>query len=84
MYQQAMLLSNHQVPSDHNILVKIQHAACKCSTANFQALNTTIPEEESKNLDMLLDIPLQVTVELGRTKRSVKEILDFLLVQLLN
>ncbi|WP_257350039.1 flagellar motor switch phosphatase FliY [Pseudalkalibacillus decolorationis] len=29
-----------------------------------------------KNLDMLLDIPLQVTVELGRTKRSVKDILE--------
>jgi flagellar motor switch protein FliN len=33
-------------------------------------------EHETKNLDMLLDIPLQVTVELGRTKRSVKEILE--------
>ncbi|MBN8199600.1 flagellar motor switch phosphatase FliY [Bacillus sp. NTK034] len=33
-------------------------------------------ENETKNLDMLLDIPLQVTVELGRTKRSVKEILE--------
>lgn len=31
---------------------------------------------ETKNLDMLLDIPLQITVELGRTKRSVKEILE--------
>ncbi|KAA9025867.1 flagellar motor switch phosphatase FliY [Niallia endozanthoxylica] len=35
-----------------------------------------IQEPESKNLNMLLDIPLQVTVELGRTKRSVKEILE--------
>lgn len=34
-------------------------------------------EQDSRNLDMLLDIPLQVTVELGRTKRSVKEILEF-------
>lgn len=33
-------------------------------------------EGEAKNLNMLLDIPLQVTVELGRTKRSVKEILE--------
>lgn len=33
-------------------------------------------EQEPSNLDMLLDIPLQVTVELGRTKRSVKEILE--------
>ncbi|MCD7033771.1 flagellar motor switch phosphatase FliY [Metabacillus sp. GX 13764] len=32
--------------------------------------------KEPNNLDMLMDIPLQVTVELGRTKRSVKEILE--------
>lgn len=31
---------------------------------------------EQKNLDMLMDIPLKVTVELGRTKRTVKEILE--------
>ncbi|KON92100.1 flagellar motor switch protein FliN [Rossellomorea marisflavi] len=31
---------------------------------------------EAQNLNMLLDIPLQVTVELGRTNRSVKEILE--------
>ncbi|NNU89422.1 flagellar motor switch phosphatase FliY [Anoxybacillus sp. CHMUD] len=35
-----------------------------------------LPEAESRNLDMLLDIPLQVTVELGRTKRSVQDILS--------
>ncbi|MBN8250076.1 flagellar motor switch phosphatase FliY [Priestia flexa] len=33
-------------------------------------------QSETNNLDMLLDIPLQVTVELGRTKRTVKEILE--------
>ena len=35
-----------------------------------------LQESEAKNLNMLLDIPLQVTVELGRTNRSVKEILE--------
>ncbi|HET7579072.1 MAG TPA: flagellar motor switch phosphatase FliY [Bacillales bacterium] len=30
----------------------------------------------SQNLNMLFDIPLQVTVELGRTKRTVKDILN--------
>ncbi|MGM7720380.1 flagellar motor switch phosphatase FliY [Metabacillus sp. Hm71] len=35
-----------------------------------------LQRQDTKNLDMLLDIPLQVTVELGRTKRSVKEILE--------
>ncbi|AHL71423.1 flagellar motor switch phosphatase FliY [Bacillus altitudinis MN12] len=28
------------------------------------------------NLDMLMDIPLSITVELGRTQRSVKEVLE--------
>jgi flagellar motor switch protein FliN len=31
-------------------------------------------QTETKNLDMLLDIPLQVTVELGRTKKTIKDI----------
>lgn len=31
---------------------------------------------QHRNLDMLLDIPLKVTVELGRTKRTIKDILD--------
>ncbi len=35
-----------------------------------------LPQVEHRNLDMLLDIPLQVTVELGRTKRAVQEILE--------
>lgn len=41
---------------------------------NFE--NAPISKEESRNLNMLLDIPLQVTVELGRTTHSVKEILQ--------
>lgn len=42
--------------------------------ASFEA--PSLSQGESQNLDLLLDIPLQVTVELGRTKRSVKEILE--------
>lgn len=42
--------------------------------ASFESTN--LGQNENRNLNMLLDIPLQVTVELGRTKRSVKEILE--------
>jgi len=34
------------------------------------------PMMDDRNLNMLLDIPLQVTVELGRTKKQIKEILE--------
>ncbi|RXI97998.1 flagellar motor switch phosphatase FliY [Anaerobacillus alkaliphilus] len=42
--------------------------------SNFEA--PSLNEVEANNLNMLLDIQLQVTVELGRTKRSIKEILE--------
>ena len=34
-------------------------------------------QSEARNLNMLMDISLNVTVELGRTKKTVKEILEF-------
>ena len=46
---------------------------------NVQFTNFNQPDHpygEQRNLNMLLDIPLQVTVELGRTKRIVKDILE--------
>lgn len=42
--------------------------------SNFEV--PSLNDTESKNLNMLLDIQLQVTVELGRTKQSIKEILE--------
>ncbi|WP_368654824.1 flagellar motor switch phosphatase FliY [Ornithinibacillus sp. 4-3] len=44
------------------------------SFSQFEAVN--LNQNEQRNLDMLLDIPLRVTVELGRTKRTIKNILE--------
>ncbi|MGP4040289.1 flagellar motor switch phosphatase FliY [Gracilibacillus sp. D59] len=44
------------------------------SFSNFE--DVPLQQSEKRNLDLLMDIPLQVTVELGRTKRTVKEILE--------
>lgn len=45
-------------------------------SADFAEFEPSPPvDTEVKNLSLLLDVPLQVTVELGRTKRSVQEIL---------
>lgn len=45
--------------------------------ASFSSFeDVSLQPNEKRNLDLLMDIPLQVTVELGRTKRTVKEILE--------
>ena len=42
----------------------------------FSDIQGGAPAAEPRKIDMLLDVPLHLTVELGRTKRLVKEILQ--------
>lgn len=46
--------------------------------AQFQNFNTDYSNVSSnENIGLIMDVPLQVTVELGRTTKSISEILDF-------
>ena len=46
--------------------------------AQFQAFTPGVsPAMQSENIDLIMDVPLDVTVELGRTNKSIQEILDF-------
>ncbi|WP_313798670.1 flagellar motor switch phosphatase FliY [Cytobacillus sp.] len=76
-YQQSYQQTGHQSGPQHFGSAFPEGPKANVQPAvfsNFEPVH--LQESESKNLNMLLDIPLQVTVELGRTKRSVKEILE--------
>lgn len=46
--------------------------------AQFQSFNPAMqPLLQQENIDLILDVPLEVSVELGRTNKTIKEILDF-------
>ncbi len=46
--------------------------------AQFQSFAQGLsPALQSENIDLIMDVPLDVTVELGRTSKSIQEILDF-------
>jgi flagellar motor switch protein FliN/FliY len=49
------------------------------SPASYPAFDSQKPAEAAggKGLDMVADIPLQVSVELGKTKKTISEILEF-------
>ena len=36
-----------------------------------------LSEEQAQNLELIMEVPLQVTVEIGRTKRKVQDVLSF-------
>lgn len=68
MYQQSYAMPERPMYTQQPANVQ------QAQFASFE--NASLKQAEARNLNMLLDIPLQVTVELGRTKRSVKEILE--------
>lgn len=46
--------------------------------AQFTSFNPAMqPLLQQENIDLIMDVPLEVSVELGRTNKSIKEILDF-------
>ena len=45
--------------------------------AQFQAFDDGLSGVEKKNISLIMDLPLQVTVELGRTQKLIRDILEF-------
>ncbi len=45
--------------------------------AEFQDLSYRELEQQKENINLVMDVPLEITVEMGRTNRTVKEILEF-------
>lgn len=43
---------------------------------NLKAAKNNMGQEQKENLDMILGVPLEISVEIGRTKKLVKEILE--------
>ena len=68
MYQQPQMQMPYGAPmQDINV-----------QPAQFTPFNNMAnPATTRENIDLIMDVPLEVTVELGRTNKSIKEILDF-------
>lgn len=45
-------------------------------SAQFAPLNTGLSPEQASGLDLILDVPLRVTVELGRTRMPIRDVLE--------
>ena len=46
--------------------------------AQFQTFSAeSVPAGGGENMGLIMDVPLEVTVELGRTKKAISDILNF-------
>ena len=49
----------------------------KPAMPKFEEHATNLNEEQEGNLDLLMSVPVDVAVEIGRTRRRVKDILNY-------
>jgi flagellar motor switch protein FliN/FliY len=45
--------------------------------AQFQSFDVSSVMQQKENIGIIMDVPLEVTVELGRTSKKIKDILEF-------
>lgn len=67
-YQQRPQQNEYQQRPQQNVNVQ---------TAQFQNFDISDLIQQKENIGIIMDVPLDVTVELGRTKKKIKEILEF-------
>ncbi len=54
-----------------------QQGTVNIQPAQFQSFDEGRSSSQKENISLLMDVPLQITVELGRTQKLIREILEF-------
>ena len=75
MPQQNM--GNMMPPNQGMVDYNNQFRNVEVQQAQFQNFDMSSFVQQKENIDLIMDVPLEVTVELGRTHRSIKDILEF-------
>lgn len=60
-----------QMPMQPMQNINVQQAQFQAFSPEIMAMN------QKENIDLIMDVPLEVTVELGRTRKSIQDILEF-------
>ncbi len=66
--------STSGVETSHQDAVKKEQVPVR--PVQFSGLDETTTRPEIRNIDIILDVPLDISVELGKNKMSIKEILE--------
>ena len=78
MQQPAMQQPVMQQPMMQQPMYGMPMPDVNIQPVQFQNFNQMVtPLNQQENIELIMDVPLEVTVELGRTNKSIKEILDF-------
>lgn len=72
--EQAPSVGRHYQPPQ----TKAAQQHVNAQPVRFESFDAGLqPPYEKENIDIIMDVPLEITVELGRTTKKIKEILEF-------
>jgi flagellar motor switch protein FliN/FliY len=71
-YPQNPYPQNMGMPQQNN-----QYRNIEVQQAQFQNFDMNAMMQQKENIDLIMDVPLEITVELGRTHKSIQDILEF-------
>lgn len=66
-----------QPPVVHSPQPQVSYEVHHAAIPSFETEQIQLSGDESNNLSLIMSVPLEITVEIGQTKRQIKEILDF-------
>lgn len=72
------ILNNKYEMSQENEPVKREgHRVVNVQPVQYQTFDSDQWSAEKESIELIMDVPLEITVELGRTKKLIKDILEF-------
>ena len=69
--------SMQYAPSGQGYAPPMMGGAVAANAAQFQNFDISDIAQQKENIEIIMDVPLEVTVELGRTAKKIREILEF-------
>ena len=72
------ILNNRYNENQENVPVKREeHKVVSVQPVQYQTFDSDQWTAEKESIELIMDVPLEITVELGRTKKLIKDILEF-------
>jgi flagellar motor switch protein FliN/FliY len=72
------ILSNKNDVIQESAPVKVEeHKVVNVQPVQYQTFDSDQWNAEKESIELIMDVPLEITVELGRTKKLIKDILEF-------
>ncbi|MBN2222411.1 MAG: flagellar motor switch protein FliN, partial [Vallitaleaceae bacterium] len=68
-------MNNMGMQGMHNMGTPMRNV--EVQQAQFQNFDYSSVVQQKENIDLIMDVQLDVTVELGRTRKSIKDVLEF-------